>query len=60
MASYWSVQVGDKHYPDLIWAYPEPLADAEKVKDAIGYHHEKMTVTVDGEVQERLSVFFTN
>jgi uncharacterized protein (DUF427 family) len=58
VASYWSVKDGDKNYPDLIWAYPDPFEDAERVRDAFGYYHEKMTVTLDGEVRERLPVFF--
>ncbi len=59
VASYWSVKVGDRHYPDLIWGYPEPFQDATGVKDAFGYYHEKMTVTVDGEVREAPPTFFT-
>ena len=57
-AVYWSVKVGDKVHSDFIWAYPEPLADALRVKGAVGFYHEKMTVTVDGEIQDSPPVFF--
>ncbi len=56
---YWTVRAGGEDHPDLIWAYPEPLQDAERVKGCVCFYHEKMQVTIDGEEQKRPPRYFT-
>ena len=48
-ARYWNATIAGEEHKDLIWAYPEPLQDAERIRDTVGLYHEKMTVFVDGE-----------
>jgi uncharacterized protein (DUF427 family) len=48
-ASYWSV--GDED--DLVWSYPEPRHEAERIKDYFAFFNERVDVEVDGELQEQ-------
>ncbi|MBS4727885.1 DUF427 domain-containing protein [Mycobacterium sp. SM1] len=49
-ASYYSVPGGPA---DLAWSYPEPLHDAEPVRDRIAFFDERVDVIVDGERRRR-------
>jgi uncharacterized protein (DUF427 family) len=49
-ASYLSVPGGPR---DVAWTYPQPLHDAEQVRDYICFFDERVDVTVDGERRER-------
>ncbi|CAN5275111.1 DUF427 domain-containing protein [soil metagenome] len=46
IASYYSTQGGTA---DVAWSYPDPLPEAEKVKDYICLYSEKARIEVDGE-----------
>jgi uncharacterized protein (DUF427 family) len=52
-ASHWSVRVGDRVVDDLVWAYPEPLHDAEPIQDLLSFYQERVDLEVDGELQTR-------
>src|SRR6185436_3142993 len=47
-ASYWSV--GDEE--DVVWSYPEPTREAERVRDYVAFFNERVDIEVDGELQE--------
>ncbi len=50
IASYWSVRVGDKLFPDLVWSYQEPIPECPKVKSLLCFFQEREAVIyVDGE-----------
>lgn len=34
---------------DIAWSYPDPLPEVGRIKDAVCFHPDKVTVTVDGE-----------
>lgn len=51
-ASYRTLQIGDRRIQDAAWFYPEPLAEALKVRDHLCFLHEGVTVKVDGERAE--------
>jgi uncharacterized protein (DUF427 family) len=34
-ASYWSLRVGDKDYPDFVWAYPRPIPEIPKIENLL-------------------------
>ncbi len=53
LASYHSVQLGDKVLEDLVWYYPDPTREAEPLKDLLCFFNEKVEVEVDGELEER-------
>lgn len=48
-ASYWSV--GDEE--DVVWSYPEPTREAERIRDYLAFFNERVDIEVDGELQER-------
>jgi uncharacterized protein (DUF427 family) len=52
-ASYFSLRAGDAEEEDLVWFYPEPLRDAERVRDYLCFFNERVDLYVDGELQER-------
>ncbi len=48
-ASYWSV--GDEE--DVVWSYPEPRPEVERIRDYLAFFNERVDIEVDGELQER-------
>lgn len=48
-ASYWSV--GDE--ADVVWSYPEPLREAERIRDYLAFFNERVDIEVDGELAQR-------
>ena len=48
-ASYWSV--GDED--DVVWSYPEPRREAERIRDHLAFFNERVDIEVDGELEER-------
>jgi uncharacterized protein (DUF427 family) len=52
-ASYHSVQAGGEEEEDLVWFYPDPNRDAERVKGYLAFFNERVDLEVDGELQER-------
>lgn len=48
VASYLSL-AGDRRGRDLAWFYPDPLPDAEPVRDLVSFWNERVTLLVDGE-----------
>ena len=45
-ASYWSV--GDED--DVVWSYPEPQREAERIRDYLAFFNERVDIEVDGEL----------
>ncbi len=52
-AGYWSVQVGDRTYPDLVWIYRTPLPESQKIAGLACFYNEHVDLYVDGVRQER-------
>jgi uncharacterized protein (DUF427 family) len=53
-ASYQSVRLaGGDLVKDLVWSYPEPLAEAAAVADMLCFFNERVDLFVDGELQAR-------
>ena len=52
-AWYWSPTVAGQGVPDLAWSYPEPLHEAEHVRDRIAFFDERVDVFLDGEPRPR-------
>jgi uncharacterized protein (DUF427 family) len=53
VASYFSVQVGDKRYDDIVWTYPSPIAEIPKIEQLLCFFNEKVDIVVDGVRQSR-------
>lgn len=52
-ASYWSVRANGAEEDDLVWFYPEPRHDAERIADYLAFFNERVDLEIDGELQER-------
>lgn len=55
VASYWSVRVGDRVVPDLVWGYPSPILECAKIENLLCFFNEQVDLFVDGELQPRPS-----
>ena len=53
IASYWSVKAGDQIYQDIVWGYPDPIAEIPKIKGLLSFYNEKVDIYVDGELETR-------
>jgi uncharacterized protein (DUF427 family) len=52
-ASYFSVRAGGELEEDVVWFYPEPRRDAERITGYLAFFNERVDLEVDGELQER-------
>jgi uncharacterized protein (DUF427 family) len=52
-ASYWSVRAGGEEEQDLVWFYPAPHRDAERIRGYLAFFNERIDLEVDGELQNR-------
>jgi uncharacterized protein (DUF427 family) len=53
-ASYYSVRLEDgRRLEDLVWYYPEPLAEASGISGLLCFYNERVDIELDGEAQER-------
>lgn len=52
-ASYWHLAVGDTVREDLVWTYPAPLPESQKIAGLACFYSEKVDLEVDGVRQER-------
>src|SRR6185503_9280671 len=39
-ASYWSVQLGNETFADMVWGYMDPIAECPKIKRLVCFFHE--------------------
>jgi uncharacterized protein (DUF427 family) len=53
VASYYTVEAGGDRVEDLVWYYPEPLPEVEKIRGHLCFFNEKVELEIDGEAQER-------
>jgi uncharacterized protein (DUF427 family) len=48
-ASYWSVQVGDRVYREIVWSYPTTLPEAQRIAGLLSFFNERVdSIIVDG------------
>ncbi len=52
-ASYWTAKVGDAERQDIVWSYPNPIAECPRIKGYLSFFNEKVDIYVDGELQPR-------
>jgi uncharacterized protein (DUF427 family) len=54
-ATYWSVVLDGRQYPDYVWCYRTPLPESQKIAGLLCFYNEKVSLYVDGrlEVQPR-------
>lgn len=52
-AIYWSAQIGDQRFVDIVWSYPEPVPECPKIRDLLCFYNEQVdAIFVDGEELE--------
>lgn len=50
VASYWSVRIGERIFPDLVWSYLDPIPECPKVRALFCFFQEREPeIYVDGE-----------
>jgi uncharacterized protein (DUF427 family) len=47
-ARYWSVRAGDTEHADLVWSYPDPIAELPGVKGLLCFFDEHVDMVIDG------------
>src|SRR5581483_8942344 len=52
-ASYSTAKVGDAERQDILWSYPNPIAECPRIKGYLSFFNEKVDIYVDGERQPR-------
>jgi uncharacterized protein (DUF427 family) len=50
-ASYWSAQVGDETYEDLVWSYETPIPSAEQIAGFMSFYPDRVELTVSDQHQ---------
>ncbi len=50
-ASYWSVNVDDVLVEDVVWTYPSPLAESQKIAGLVAFYNDRVDLYIDGEKQ---------
>ncbi len=53
LASYWSVKIGNHTAKNVVWSYPDPIAENPKIKNLLCFFNERVDLYVDGELQPR-------
>ncbi len=53
LASYYSVKVGGDAGRDLVWYYPEPLREVEKIAGRLAFYNERVDLEIDDVAQPR-------
>ncbi len=49
-ASYWSVNLGDKVYDNIVWGYQTPIPDAAGITDLLCFYNERVDMRVGSPV----------
>ena len=53
-ARYWSVKVGERVFPDIVWGYPDPIPECPKIKNHLCFFNEHVDeIRLDGAALEK-------
>jgi uncharacterized protein (DUF427 family) len=53
-ARYYSVKIGDRVFPDIVWYYPEPIEECPKIKGYLAFFNEHVDeIRIDGVAEKR-------
>jgi uncharacterized protein (DUF427 family) len=53
IASYWNVRAGQRIAQNIVWSYPNPIAECPKIQGLLSFFNERVDLYVDGELQTR-------
>ena len=49
ISSYYSARIGEHTYDDIVWYYPDPIAECPRIKDYLCFFNEHVdAMLVDG------------
>jgi uncharacterized protein (DUF427 family) len=53
-AAYWSATIDGEVFEDIAWSYPEPIAEAARIKDLVCFFNERVdAVLIDGKAEAK-------
>jgi len=58
-AEYWSVRTPDTLHADVVWSYPAPIPESQKIIGLVSFYNEKVDIFVDGALQDRPRTHFS-
>jgi uncharacterized protein (DUF427 family) len=58
-ARYWSVDTGNTVATDVVWSYPTPFPESERIAGLVCFYNEKVDLRVDGQLQDRPQTVFS-
>jgi uncharacterized protein (DUF427 family) len=47
-ASYWTAVVNGERYDDVVWSYPYPLPESQRIGGLVSFYNDRVTLEVDG------------
>jgi uncharacterized protein (DUF427 family) len=51
-ARYWHVTVGGTRHEDIVWCYPDPIAEAWKIKGLLAFYNERVDAVEVGDARK--------
>lgn len=51
-ARYYTAKIGDRVYEDIVWTYPDPIAECPKIKDYLCFFNEQVDAIFVGGVEQ--------
>lgn len=58
-AEYWHARIGDALHEDIVWSYPTPLPEAERIAGLLSFYNERVDIAVDGAPMDRPHTVFS-
>lgn len=53
-ARYWSVRLAGRVFPEIVWGYPDPIAECPKIKGLLAFYNENVeAILIDGTAEAR-------
>jgi uncharacterized protein (DUF427 family) len=53
IARYWSAKHAGKAGSNIVWSYPDPIAECPKIRGLLSFFNERVDLYLDGEIQPR-------
>jgi uncharacterized protein (DUF427 family) len=51
VASYWSAVIGGNRHDDIVWSYPHPLPESQRIGGLLSFYNDRVTIELDGQDQ---------
>jgi uncharacterized protein (DUF427 family) len=52
-AVYWSARIDGQVFDDIVWSYPFPIPECQKIQNLLSFYNEKVDIYVDGELEPK-------